>query len=258
MNKRLALALDQVSIFQDDAPIVHGVTLSVPEQSLFGLLGPSHTGKSLLLGSMSRMNDFVPGIHLEGQISFFGQPVYHSSIDPEKLRKQIVTVFSRPYLFNQSIFDTIAWAAKLIKPKKDIESLVQGSLEQVQLWTEVKDKLNQKALKLSAGQQQRLCLARALVVNPKVILLDDPTSTLDPISTSKFEQTLEALKDSFTLVVATSNIQQIGRLTDTLAILMPQPTGVSEIVEQGSTQDIFLNPQAKLAQDFLSGTYSRR
>lgn len=258
MSSLPAIELDNLSIFQDDTPIAQHLSIQVPQQSLFGLLGPSHTGKSLILGAISRMNDFLPGISMEGRVICQGQDVYHGSIDPEKLRKHIVTVFSRPYLFNQTIFDTLGWAAKLVKPREDLEPVVQLALEQVQLWTEVKDKLQQKALKLSAGQQQRLCLARALVVNPTIILLDDPTSTLDPISTSKFEQTLESLKESYTLVIATSNIQQIGRLTDSVAILMPQPTGFSELVEQGPTQDLFLNPQSRLAQDFLAGTYSRR
>jgi len=245
-------------MYQDDTPVLQHISFKVWPGSIFGILGPTHTGKSLLLGALSRMNDLLPGIHIEGEVLLYGQNIYDPKVNPEKLRKQVVTLYPKPYLFHQSIFETLAWAARLQDKPVDLEAKVQEALEKVQLWTEIKDKLKQKALRLSAGQQQRLCLARALTVNPSVILLDDPTSTLDPISTIKFEQTLEGLRDQYTLLFATSNIQQIGRLCDQTAIILPQPPGVNEIVEQGSTQDLFLNPENFQVQDFLAGTYSRR
>jgi phosphate transport system ATP-binding protein len=257
MSSKDELQLVNLGIFYDHAPVIETFSLSFEATQVSAILGPSGVGKSSLLGTISRLNDLVPGYSLEGRVLFRGNDVYDPSVNPLEIRRQIVTLFSAPRLFPRSIFENIAWAPRIHFPQEDIEGMVQSSLEKVNLWSEIKDKLRQPAARLSAGQQQRLCLARALAVKPSVVLMDEPTSTLDPISTQKFEEILGTLASEVTLILATSNLQQVGRVSDYTALFLPGPERRGMLVERGNTQELFLNPQNHLTEEYFSGRFTR-
>jgi len=257
MNSSPELECIDVHISFDHSLVVDQFSLAFPRGQITAILGPLGVGKSSILGALNRLNELVEEYTVEGRILFQGQDIYDPKVDPLKIRQSIVTLFTAPHLFPKSIFENIAWAPRILFPQNDLEAVVQQSLEKVNLWSEIKDRLRHPAVRLSAGQQQRLCLARALAVKPSVVLMDEPTSTLDPISTQKFEEILRTLTAEYTLVLASSNLQQVGRVSDNTALFLPGPERRGTLIESGATQELFLNPQQRLTEEYFSGRFTR-
>jgi phosphate transport system ATP-binding protein len=226
------------------------VTMPVQSGMVTALIGPSGCGKSTLLRSLNRMNDLIPSAKTTGEIVFHGKNVYDTDVDPVQVRRWIGMVFQKPNPFPKSIFENVAWGARINGYKGDMEELVVTSIQRVALWDEVKDKLQKPALALSGGQQQRLCIARTIAVQPQIILMDEPTSALDPISTAKIEDLLDELKKSYTIIIVTHNMQQAGRVSDKSAFML---TGVLE--EFGTTNEIFFNPKNPKTEAYISGRF---
>jgi phosphate transport system ATP-binding protein len=229
---------------------VNNISLSIPERQVTAIIGPSGCGKSTLLRSFNRMNDFVPGASLKGKIMFRGTDLYDRNVDPVEVRRKIGMVFQKPNPFPKSIFDNVSWGPLLYDLKKDIHERVEQSLRRAALWDEVKDRLNSSALTLSGGQQQRLCIARALAMEPEVILMDEPCSALDPVSTAYIEDLMFELKQNYTIVIVTHNMQQASRVSEFTAFF-----DAGKLVEFGVTQNIFTLPQHKRTEDYVTGRF---
>lgn len=231
---------------------LHGIDLSVASNKVTALIGPSGCGKSTFLRCMNRMNDLIDGTKLNGRILIDGVDIYAPQVDPVELRKQIGMVFQKPNPFPMSIYDNVAYGPKIhgIRKKSELDEIVRRSLSQAYLWDEVKDKLHQNALQLSGGQQQRLCIARTLAVDPSIILMDEPCSALDPVATARIEDLMFELKESYTIVIVTHNMQQAQRASDYTAFFMS-----GKIVEFNSTQNLFLFPQKRETEDYISGRF---
>lgn len=249
-SRSVALSLQEVQIYYSDYHAVKNLSMDVLERDVTALIGPSGCGKSTLLRSLNRMNDLIPGTRTEGQVLYHGSNLYAADVDAVQVRRWIGMVFQKPNPFPKTIYENIAWGAKINRFRGDLEELVVTSLEQVALWDEVKDKLNKSALSLSGGQQQRLCIARAIAVKPEIVLMDEPTSALDPISTGKIEDLLDELKKSYTIVIVTHNMQQAGRVSDKTAFML---NGVLE--EFGPTEQIFFNPTNTKTEAYISGRF---
>jgi len=245
-----ALDLSGVNIYYGDYHAVKNLSMAYETREVTALIGPSGCGKSTLLRSLNRMNDLIPGTRIEGNVLFHGKNLYSPDMDPVQIRRSIGMVFQKPNPFPKTIFDNIAWGAKLNGFKGDMEELVVTSLQQVALWDEVKDKLHKPAQALSGGQQQRLCIARTIAVKPEIVLMDEPTSALDPISTAKIEDLLDELKKSYTIIIVTHNMQQAGRVSDKAAFML---LGVLE--EFGPTDQIFFNPHNPKTEAYISGRF---
>ena len=228
------------------------VSMSIPEKSITALIGPSGCGKSTFLKTLNRMNDLVPGIKIEGTVNYEGKSIFDSSIDVNSLRKEIGMVFQKPNPFPMSIYDNIAYGPRThgITNKGKLDEIVEKALRDAAIWDEVKDRLKKNALGLSGGQQQRLCIARALAVEPKVLLMDEPTSALDPISTSRIEELAEELKEKYTIVIVTHNMQQAVRISDYTAFFL-----LGELVEFGETEKLFSQPVDKRTEDYITGRF---
>lgn len=231
---------------------LHGISLDFKENELTALLGPSGCGKSTFLRCLNRMNDDIPNIKITGDIRFEGKNIYSPKMDLVWLRKEVGMVFQQPAPFPFSVYKNIAYGLQLegIRDKELIDQRVEESLKQAAIWNEVKDDLNRNAQDFSGGQQQRICIARALAVHPKVVLLDEPTSALDPISSSEVEETLANLKHEFTFIMVTHNLQQASRISDKTAFLMN-----GNLIEYGPTEKMFLNPQNQITSDYLNGRF---
>ena len=231
---------------------LHDVSLSVPEKSITALIGPSGCGKSTFLKTLNRMNDLIPGVKLSGEVDFHGQDLYGSSVDPTWLRKQIGMVFQKANPFPMSIYDNVAYGPRThgIRNRVKLDEIVENSLRSAAIWDEVKDRLKKSALGLSGGQQQRLCIARALAVEPEVLLMDESTSALDPISTSKIEDLAAELKSQYTVVMVTHNMQQAARISDNTAFFL-----LGELVEFGKTEQLFSTPADKRTEDYITGRF---
>ncbi len=232
------------------------INLKIERNKITAIIGPSGCGKSTLLRSINRMNDLIPDAKVEGRVLYKGIDIYSREIDPVAVRTVIGMVFQRPNPFPMSIFDNVAFGLKVngIKlSKQELRDRVRDALEKAALWDEVKDRLDASAYSLSGGQQQRLCIARALAVDPEVILLDEPTVSLDPISTAKIEQLLRNLSSSYTIVIVTHNMLQAARVSDYTAVLMPDEKMVGRLIEYGPTKEIFTNPRNKRTEDYISG-----
>ena len=231
---------------------LHDVSLSVPEKSITALIGPSGCGKSTFLKTLDRMNDLVPGVRIEGTVSYRGQDIYAPSVDVTWLRKQIGMVFQKPNPFPMSIYDNVAYGPRThgVRGKAKLDDIVERSLRGAAIWDEVKDRLKKNALGLSGGQQQRLCIARALAVEPEVLLMDEPTSALDPISTSRIEELALELKERYTIVIVTHNMQQAVRISDQTAFFL-----LGELVECGNTEQLFSQPTDKRTEDYITGRF---
>jgi phosphate transport system ATP-binding protein len=252
-------ALDNVTVSYAGKPAVADVTLSIPKHLITAFIGPSGCGKSTLLRSLNRMNDLVPGASITGPVRYHGTDLYEAGIDPVEVRRRIGMVFQRPNPFPKSIFDNVAYGPRALGMKGNIADRVEGALRRAALWEESKDILKRSALGLSGGQQQRLCIARALAVEPDVLLLDEPCSALDPISTARIEELMTELRNDFTLVVVTHNMQQAARIADATAFfsLAPIRTGsrAGVLVEFGPTTQLFSNPTDSRTDDYVQGRF---
>ena len=231
---------------------LHNISIDIPEKSITALIGPSGCGKSTFLKTLNRMNDLVGGVKITGEVTYEGENIYAPSVDVNELRKSIGMVFQKPNPFPMSIYDNIAYGPRThgIRNKAKLDDIVEKSLRGAAIWDEVKDRLKKNALGLSGGQQQRLCIARALAVEPKVLLMDEPTSALDPISTSKIEDLATQLREQYTIVIVTHNMQQAVRISDTTAFFL-----LGELVEYGQTEQMFSQPQDKRAEDYITGRF---
>mgnify|MGYP002512350577 CR=1 FL=1 len=228
------------------------INLSIHENEITAFIGPSGCGKSTLLKSLNRMNDLIPGVKIEGDICYQGGDIFGKDVDVNMLRKEIGMVFQKPNPFPMSIYDNIAYGPRIhgIKSKVALDEIVERSLRQAAIWDECKDRLKKSALGMSGGQQQRLCIARAMAVKPKVLLMDEPTSALDPISTSKIEDLTQQLKKDYTIIMVTHNMQQAVRISDNTAFFL-----LGELVEFGDTEQMFSQPQDKRTEDYITGRF---
>jgi phosphate transport system ATP-binding protein len=224
-------------------------------QKITAIIGPSGCGKSTVLRSFNRMNDFIPGAHVKGSILFHGKNIYDPLVDPVQVRKYIGMVFQKPNPFPKSVYDNIAWGAKVNDYQGSMDDLVEKSLRQAALWDEVKDGLQKPALSLSGGQQQRLCIARVLAVKPEIILMDEPCSALDPIATLKIEDLMRELSTEYTIIIVTHNMQQAGRASDYTAFFTMDTDRAGKMVEFEETSQIFTNPKHKETEDYISGRF---
>ncbi len=253
------LRTQDLSVYYGNFLAVKNVSLDIPKNKITAFIGPSGCGKSTLLRCYNRLNDLIKGFKANGAISYNGQNIYASDIDPVELRRRIGMVFQKPNPFPKSIYDNVAFGARINGYRGDMDELVERSLKQAALWDEVKDKLRQSGLALSGGQQQRLCIARALAVQPDVILMDEPCSALDPISTLRIEEVLHELKQHYTIVIVTHNMQQASRVSDMTAFFNVEPTQkgsrVGYLVEYDETQIIFHNPAKVATQEYVSGRF---
>ncbi len=250
MNTKMSVK--DLDLYYGDFQALHNINLDIKEREILSFIGPSGCGKSTLLKCLNRMNDLVLGCKIDGEIKLDGDDIYAKNYDVNKLRKRVGMVFQQPNPFPMSIYENIAYGPKThgIKNKAELDEIVESSLKQAAIWDEVKNDLKKSALSISGGQQQRLCIARALAVNPEVILMDEPTSALDPISTGKIEDLAQDLKDKYTIVMVTHNMQQASRISDQTAFFL---NGV--IVEKGKTEDIFTNPREEKTELYVTGRF---
>lgn len=241
-----------MNLWYTDFQALKNINMEIEKNEITAFIGPSGCGKSTFLKSLNRMNDLVAGCRIEGQLLLDGENFYADDFDVNMLRKRVGMVFQQPNPFPMSIYDNIAYGPRThgIKDKKTLDEIVEKSLKGAAIWDEVKGNLNKSALSISGGQQQRICIARALAVEPEVLLMDEPTSALDPISTAKIEDLVQELKKDYTIVMVTHNMQQAARVSDKTAFFL---TG--EIIEMGNTKDIFSNPKDKRTEDYVSGRF---
>lgn len=246
------LSISNMNLWYTDFQALKNLNIEINENEITAFIGPSGCGKSTFLKSLNRMNDLVPGCRIEGDLLLDGQNIYAPEFDVNQLRKRVGMVFQHPNPFPMSIYDNIAYGPRThgIKDKAALDEIVERSLKGAAIWDEVKDDLNKSALRISGGQQQRICIARALAIEPEVLLMDEPTSALDPISTAKIEDLVQELKGNYTIAMVTHNMQQAARVSDRTAFFL---TG--EIIEIGDTTDIFSNPKDKRTEDYVSGRF---
>ena len=228
------------------------INIDIPEKSITALIGPSGCGKSTFLKTLNRMNDLVPGVKITGEVRYKGGDIFDSTTDVNPLRREIGMVFQKPNPFPMSIYDNIAYGPRThgVKSRAMLDDIVERALRDAAIWDEVKDRLKKNALGLSGGQQQRLCIARALAVEPEVLLMDEPTSALDPISTSKIEELAMTLKERYTIVIVTHNMQQAARISDYTAFFL-----LGELIECGETEKLFAQPEDKRTEDYITGRF---
>ncbi|MGI6336895.1 MAG: phosphate ABC transporter ATP-binding protein [Clostridiales bacterium] len=228
------------------------VSMEIPEKSITALIGPSGCGKSTFIKTLNRMNDLIPEVKITGTVKYGGMDIFNPTMDVSELRRQIGMVFQKPNPFPMSIYDNVAYGPRThgVKSKAKLNDIVERSLRDAAIWDEVKDRLKKNALGLSGGQQQRLCIARALAVEPAVLLMDEPTSALDPISTSKIEELALELKENYTIVIVTHNMQQAVRISDNTAFFL-----LGDLVEYGATEKLFSQPEDKRTEDYITGRF---
>ena len=247
--------LRDLSVYYGDFHAVGDVNINIPKNRITAFIGPSGCGKSTVLRCINRMNDLVPTARVEGSILYFGQEILSPKVDPVEVRRRIGMVFQKPNPFPKSIYDNVAWGAKINGFKGNMDEHVERCLRQASLWEEVKDKLKASGMALSGGQQQRLCIARALAINPDVILLDEPASALDPISTLHIEDLLRELEKQYTIVIVTHNMQQAARVSDQTVFFSLNERRQGILVETGPTQKIFTNPEDRRTEDYITGRF---
>lgn len=249
MNDKIKI--ENLDLYYGDFKALKNVNLSIPEKKITAFIGPSGCGKSTLLKSLNRMNDLVEGVRIDGNILLDGEDIF-GDMDVNNLRKRVGMVFQKPNPFPMSIYDNIAFGPRThgIKNKSQLDEIVERSLKAAAIWDEVKDRLKKSALGLSGGQQQRLCIARALAVEPEVLLMDEPTSALDPISTSKIEDLVQELKNKYTIVMVTHNMQQATRVSDRTVFFL-----LGEVVEDNDTETLFSMPRDKRTEDYITGRF---
>ena len=246
------MTVQGLDLWYGDHQALHDISMNIPEKSITALIGPSGCGKSTFLKTLNRMNDLIPGVKITGDVRYRDQDIFAPGTDVNELRREIGMVFQKPNPFPMSIYDNIAYGPRThgIKNRARLDEIVEKSLRGAAIWDEVTDRLKKNALGLSGGQQQRLCIARALAVEPEVLLMDEPTSALDPISTSKIEELAMQLKEQYTIVIVTHNMQQAVRISDRTAFFL-----LGELVECGDTQQLFSQPQDKRTEDYITGRF---
>jgi len=252
MTPRAKFETQSLNFYYGDKPALKNLNIRCYEKCVTAIIGPSGCGKSTFIRTLNRMNDVVPGTRLEGRILLDGQDIHDPQVDVVDLRRKIGMVFQKPNPFPKSIFDNVAYGPRVsgMRDKDKLEEVVERTLRAAALWEEVQDRLRENAFRLSGGQQQRLCIARALAVEPEVILFDEPCSAIDPIATAKIENLIERLKERYTVVIVTHNMQQAARVSDYTAFLM-----LGELIEFGKTETIFTAPSNKLTEDYLTGRF---
>ena len=246
------LSVQDLCLWYGSHQALKDINIEIPEKSITALIGPSGCGKSTFLKTIDRMNDLIPDVKITGSIKYKGEDIFEPSVDVSELRRQVGMVFQKPNPFPMSIYDNIAYGPRThgVKSRAKLDEIVEQSLRGAAIWDEVKDRLKKNALGLSGGQQQRLCIARALAVEPEVLLMDEPTSALDPISTSKIEELAMELKDRYTIVIVTHNMQQAVRISDHTAFFL-----LGELVEYGETEKLFSQPWDKRTEDYITGRF---
>ena len=246
------LSVKDLCLWYGSHQALKDINIDIPEKSITALIGPSGCGKSTFLKTLDRMNDLIPDVKITGSVKYKGEDIFDPAVDVSELRRQVGMVFQKPIPFPMSIYDNIAYGPRThgMKNKDKLDEIVEKSLRGAAIWDEVKDRLKKNALGLSGGQQQRLCIARALAVEPEVLLMDEPTSALDPISTSKIEELAMELKEKYTIVIVTHNMQQAVRISDRTAFVL-----LGELVECGETEKLFSQPQDKRTEDYITGRF---
>ena len=246
------ISVKDMCLWYGDHQALKNVSIEIPEKSITAFIGPSGCGKSTFLKTLNRMNDLIPGVKITGDIRYEGTDIFSKEVDVNQLRKEIGMVFQKPNPFPMSIYDNIAYGPRThgITNKVELDEIVERALRDAAIWDEVKDRLKKNALGMSGGQQQRLCIARALAVETKVLLMDEPTSALDPISTSRIEELVMELKEKYTIVMVTHNMQQAVRVSDHTAFFL-----LGELVEFGKTDDIFSQPKDQRTEDYITGRF---
>ena len=255
-HPEIILNTDGLHVFYDSKPAVSDVNLAVERNRITAIIGPSGCGKSTLLRCFNRMNDLIPSARVTGQVLFDGMNLYDPHIDPTDIRYQIGMVFQRPNPFPKSIYDNVAFGPRINGFRGDLDALVEWSLVRAALWDEVKDRLNTSALALSGGQQQRLCIARALAVGPRVILMDEPCSSLDPIATLAIEQLMRELCEEYSIIIVTHNMQQAARVSHYTAFMLSDERNIGGfLVEYGESRRIFTNPEDERTEAYITGRF---
>jgi phosphate transport system ATP-binding protein len=247
------LSIEKFSLYYSRTKALEEITMEIPERQVTAIIGPSGCGKSTLLRSINRMNDLIDEVRVEGSITLDGEDIYARNIDVVALRRKVGMVFQRPNPFPKSIYENVAFGVKMGENREmqsRIEEVVERSLKEAAIWDEVKDRLHRSAMELSGGQQQRICIARALAVEPEVVLMDEPASALDPLATAKIEELIFRLKEKYTIVIVTHNMQQAARVSDRTAFVM-----LGKLVEYDKTSKIFTSPSNKLTEEYITGRF---
>ena len=246
------LEVEELSLWYGEKQALRDISLKIPEKQITAFIGPSGCGKSTLLRCFNRLNDLIESVSIEGDIRFEGETLFGPEVDVNHLRKRIGMVFQKSNPFPKSVYENVAYGCRIqgVSRKSELDGIVEKSLRDAALWDEVKDRLHESALGMSGGQQQRLCIARAIAVEPEVILLDEPCSALDPIATAKIEELMQELKDEYTQVIVTHNMQQASRVSDYTAFLY-----LGELIEYGDTDKLFINPKKKQTEDYITGRF---
>ncbi len=250
-----AVEARDLDVYYGNFQAVHNVNLQIEPRKITGFIGPSGCGKSTVLRCFNRMNDLIPIARIEGEVLFEGQDIYADNVDPVEVRRRIGMVFQKPNPFPKSIYDNIAWGAKINGYKGNMDDLVEESLLNAALWDEVKDKLKQSAYGLSGGQQQRLCIARAIATKPEIILMDEPCSALDPIATLAIEDLMKELVEQYTIIIVTHNMQQAARVSDFTAFYMVDDNRTGYLAEYGPTTELFTRPKNPRTEDYITGRF---
>ncbi|HPF20167.1 MAG TPA: phosphate ABC transporter ATP-binding protein PstB [Syntrophomonas sp.] len=252
MEKTLKMQSQNLQVFYNQYQALQGINMDIEENKVTALIGPSGCGKSTFLRSLNRLNELIEGTTIKGQIYLDQQPIYSSDVDVVALRKKVGMVFQKPSVFPMSIYDNVAYGPRIhgIKNKSRLDEIVEKSLKAANLWKEVSDRLKSPAARMSGGQQQRLVIARVLAVEPEVILMDEPASALDPISTTRLEELIGELKNHYTIVIVTHNMQQAARVSDYTGFFLS-----GELIEFGKTTEIFVNPLDKRTEDYITGRF---
>lgn len=247
------LDIKNISVSYGNITALENVTFQVPEKNVIALIGPSGCGKSTLIRCINRMNDLIPSANVKGSVIFHGQNIYQENIDPTEIRYRIGMVFQKPNPFPKSIYDNIAFGPRVNGFNGDLDEIVEISLRRAALWEEVKDRLNNSGLSISGGQQQRLCIARALAINPEVILMDEPASALDPISTQSIENLIKELSKDITIIIVTHNMQQAARISDYALVMMAGEERIGRLIEYGENKQVFDNPKDPRTEAYVTG-----
>ena len=251
-DETICITTDNLNLYYGEKRALQDINLAIPEKKVSAFIGPSGCGKSTLLRCFNRMNDLVDDCHIEGAVHIDGNNIYDKNVDVSELRRRVGMVFQKPNPFPKTIYENVAYGLRLqgVKSRREVDEIVEKSLRGAALWDEVKDRLHESALGMSGGQQQRVVIARAIAIEPEVLLLDEPASALDPISTLKIEELISELKDRYTIVIVTHNMQQAARVSDYTAFMY-----MGELIEFGDTDTIFTNPSKKQTEDYITGRY---